>query len=123
MIPPFKHCDGVFQKERSSTKNQILESDRRNDSRAGTAWNPIAAPVIDRHVAVGTVSSIDNHQVVINENVKGKERPMAFMIAPSTKEAGNLQPGSRVAVHYRYQHHERVATSIRQHGRKTSRVG
>src|SRR5579862_7391476 len=73
-----------------------------------------------RHVAVGTVSSIDNSQVVINERVKGKEKPMTFMLKSSTKEIGNVTPGSRVSVHYQYQNHERVATSIHQRTKKTA---
>ena len=36
--------------------------------------------IAQRHVAVGTISSIDNNQVVINEKVKGKEQAMAFML-------------------------------------------
>ena len=76
--------------------------------------------IINRHVAVGTVSSIDNNRVVIEERVKGKERPMTFMLKPSTKEVGNVTTGSRVSVHYRYQNHEKVATSIHQRTKKTA---
>ena len=75
-----------------------------------------ASGVAKRHVAVGTISSIDNSQVVINERIKGKEQPMTFMLDPGTKETGNLTTGSRVAIHYKKQNNQRVATSIRERG-------
>jgi len=78
--------------------------------------------LVKRHVAVGTISSIDNHQVVINERVKGKEKPMEFRVEPSTKEMGNMTVGSHVAVHYRTHNHQRIATSIRERGTKSARV-
>jgi hypothetical protein len=78
---------------------------------------------IARHVAVGTISSIDNNQVVINEKVKGKEQPMAFMLGPSTKTMGNVTTGSKVAVHYKKQGSQRVATSIRERGMKSAHNG
>jgi hypothetical protein len=76
-----------------------------------------------RHVAVGTVSSIDNNQVVINERVKGKEKPMAFMLDPSTKKLGNVSTGSKVAIHYKKHNHRMVATSIRERGTKAAHNG
>lgn len=79
-----------------------------------------ASNIAKRHVAVGTISSIDNSRVVIEERVKGKEQPMTFMLQSSTKEVGNMTPGSRVSVHYRYRNHERVATSIHQRTKKTA---
>src|SRR5436305_10294253 len=82
-----------------------------------------AKGVATRHVAVGTISSIDSNQVVINEKVKGKEQPMTFMLKPSTKEMGNVTTGSRVAVHYKKQGGQRVATSIREHGFKSAHNG
>ena len=78
--------------------------------------------LVKHHVAVGTISSIDNNHVVINERVKGKEKPMAFKLEPSTKEVGNMMPGSRVAVHYRTRHHEKIATSIQERGRRSARA-
>jgi ferredoxin-fold anticodon binding domain-containing protein len=79
--------------------------------------------IAKRHVAVGTVSSIDNNQVVINEKSKGKERPMTFMLEPSTKQLGNVATGSKVAIHYKKQNHQKVATSIRERGAKSAHAG
>ena len=76
-----------------------------------------------RHVAVGTVSSIDNSQVVINEKVKGKEKPRTFMLEPSTKTLGNVTTGSKVAIHYKKENHQMVATSIRERGTKSAHAG
>lgn len=79
--------------------------------------------IAKRHVAVGTVSSIDNNQVVINEKVKGKEKPMTFMLDPLTKKLGNVATGSRVAIHYKKQNNQMVATSIRERGTRTAHTG
>ena len=76
-----------------------------------------------RHVAVGTVSSIDNNQVVINEKVKGKEQPMTFMLDPSTKKMGNVNTGTKVSIHYKKKGTERIATSVRERGVKTAHTG
>jgi hypothetical protein len=73
-----------------------------------------AQGIAKRHVAVGTISSIDNNQVVINENVKGNEQLMTFMLDPGTKKTGYLAVGSRVAIHYRKLDNQKVATSIRE---------
>ena len=54
----------------------------------------------DRHVAVGTISSIDNNQVVINEKVKGKEQPMTFKLDSSTKKSGSLTTGKMVRSYF-----------------------
>src|ERR1051326_6445297 len=70
--------------------------------------------IAKRHVAVGTVSSIDNNQVVLDEKVKGKEKAVTFMLDPSTKRLGNVTTGSRVAIHYKKHNNRMVATSIRE---------
>src|SRR5437763_13921215 len=77
----------------------------------------------DAHVAVGTVSSIDNNQVVINEKVKGKEQPMTFMLDPSTKKMGNVNTGTKVSIHYKKKGTQRIATSVRERGVKTAHTG
>jgi hypothetical protein len=79
--------------------------------------------IVKRHVAVGTISSIDNNQVVLNEKVKGKEQPMTFMLDPSTKKLGNVTTGSKVAIHYRKQNNQKIATSIRERGTKSAHAG
>jgi hypothetical protein len=72
------------------------------------------------HVAIGTISSIDTNQVVINEKVNGKEQPMTFKLDSSTKKMGNLTTGSKVTVHFRNQNSQNVATSVRERGTKAA---
>ena len=76
----------------------------------------------DAHVAVGTITSIDNNQVVINEKVKGKEQPITFKVDSSTKKSGNLTTGTAVRVHYRTENHQNVATAIRERGAKSAKT-
>jgi hypothetical protein len=83
----------------------------------------LASGIAKRHVAVGTISSIDNNQVVINEKVKGTEQPMTFMLDPGTKKTGNLTTGANVAIHYRKQNNQKIATSIRERGTKSVHSG
>ena len=77
----------------------------------------------DRHVAVGTITSIDNNQVVINEKVKGKEQPMTFKIDSSTKKSGNLTTGTAVRIHYRTDNNQNIATEVRERGAKSAKAG
>ena len=77
----------------------------------------------DRHVAVGTISSIDNNQVVINEKVKGKEQPMTFKLDSSTKKSGNLTTGTPVRIHYRSENNQNIATAISERGNKSAKGG
>src|SRR5262249_534707 len=67
-----------------------------------------------KHVAVGTIQSIDSNQMVLNEKVKGKDQPMTFQLNPSTQKSGNLQNGSQVSVQYQTENNQMVATSIRE---------
>jgi len=74
------------------------------------------------HVAVGTITSIDNNQVVINEKVKGKEQPMTFKLDSSTKKSGNLTTGTAVRVHYRTDNNQNIATAISQRASKSAKT-
>jgi hypothetical protein len=76
-----------------------------------------------KHVAVGTVMSIDNNQVVINEKVNGKEQPMTFKLNSSTKKSGNLATGSMVRIRYRTESNQNIATAIHEGGPKAARAG
>jgi len=67
-----------------------------------------------KHIAVGTITSIDANQVVVNEKVKGKEQPMTFRLDPSTQKSGNLKTGTLVTIQYRTESNQNVATSIRE---------
>jgi hypothetical protein len=76
-----------------------------------------------KHVAVGTITSIDNNQVVINEKVNGKEQPMTFKLNSSTKKTGNLATGSTVRIEYRTENNQNVATAITERGAKSAKAG
>jgi len=67
-----------------------------------------------KHVAVGTIASIDANQVVVNEKVKGKEQPMTFQLNSSTQKSGNLNNGSYVTIEYHAENNQNVANSIRE---------
>ena len=77
----------------------------------------------DAHVAVGTITSIDNNQVVINEKVQGKEQPMTFKVDSSTKKSGNLTTGTPVRIHYRSENNQNIATAISERGNKSAKGG
>ena len=42
------------------------------------------------HTAVGTIASMSDNQLVVNEKVKGKEQPVTFKLDSSTQKSGNL---------------------------------
>jgi Domain of unknown function (DUF5666) len=67
-----------------------------------------------KHVAVGTITSIDANQVVVSEKVKGKDQPMTFQLNSSTQKSGNLKDGTYVTVEYHSESNQNVANSIRE---------
>jgi hypothetical protein len=75
-----------------------------------------------QHVAVGTITSMDSNQVVINEKVKGKDQPMTFKLDSSTIKTGNLANGSTVTIHYRTDKNENVATAVRERKVRTAKT-
>jgi len=75
-----------------------------------------------KHVVVGTITSIDANQVVINEKVKGKEQPMSFKVDSSTEKAGNLANGSTVTIHYRTEKNQNIATAVRERTAKAAKT-
>jgi hypothetical protein len=67
-----------------------------------------------KHLAVGTITSINSNQVVVSEKVKGKDQPMTFKMDSSTQKSGNLQNGALVTIQYVSQNNENVATAVRE---------
>ena len=67
-----------------------------------------------KHLASGTITSIDSNQIVISEKVKGKEQPMTFKIDSSTQESGSLKTGAPVTVQYRTENNQNLATAVRE---------
>ena len=76
-----------------------------------------------KQVAVGTITSMDNNQVVINEKVNGKDQPMTFKMNSSTKKIGNVSTGSAVRIQYRIEKNENIATAVRERGAKNAKAG
>src|SRR5262245_54739426 len=67
-----------------------------------------------KHLAVGTITSIDANQVVVSEKGKGKDQPMTFKMDSSTQKSGNLHSGTLVTIQYVTQNNENVATAVRE---------
>jgi hypothetical protein len=74
-----------------------------------------------KHVAVGTITSIDSNQVVITEKVKGKDQPMTFKLNSSTQKSGNLANGSSVTIQYRTENNQNIATMVRERAGKAAK--
>ena len=51
-----------------------------------------------KHVAIGTITSIEANQIVVNEKQKGKEKPVTFRMDSSTQKSGNLANGKTVTI-------------------------
>ena len=93
-------------------------------SPAATQKSPVATEKSAvNHVAVGTITSIDNNQVVINEKVNGKDQPMTFKLDSATTKSGNLTTGSKVRIQYRTENNQNMATAIHERGTKAAKTG
>src|SRR5437870_13118167 len=73
-----------------------------------------------KHVAVGTITSIDGNQVVVNEKVKGKDQAMTFKLDSSTQKTGKLANGTPVTIQYRTENNQNIATAVRERSSKTT---
>ena len=67
-----------------------------------------------KHIAVGTISSMDANQVVLNQKVKGKDQSMTYKLDPATQKSGNLAAGKPVTIQYRTENNQRIATAVRE---------
>ncbi len=67
-----------------------------------------------KHVAVGTITSIDANQVVVNEKVKGKDQSMTFKLDSATQRSGKLAAGTPVTIQYRSENNQNIATTVRE---------
>jgi hypothetical protein len=68
------------------------------------------------HEEVGTIHSITSTELVLWNNVKGTQAETTFTLNSETKTDGEIGTGAHVAVYYKNQNHERVATEIRARG-------
>lgn len=67
-----------------------------------------------KHVAVGTIASIDSNKVVVSEKVKGKDQTMTYSFDSATQKSGNLAVGTPVTVQYRTENSQNIATTVRE---------
>jgi hypothetical protein len=65
------------------------------------------------HEEMGTVSSMTSSELVLSHTVKGKQEETTFKVESSTKKEGKIDQGAHVAVYYRDQNHERIATEVK----------
>jgi len=80
--------------------------------------NPPASPQAKTqpatHFTQGTITSIEANQMVITKKVRGKAKPVSFMIDSQTQRFGNLVVGTRVSVQYREFDHQNIAAAVRE---------
>jgi hypothetical protein len=82
----------------------ISKSKRATSSRSSTTQVPV-------HATKGVVKFVDANKLVITRSPKyGRE--MSFVLNPSTERVGNVNVGSTVAVRYRTEAQQRIATAI-----------
>jgi hypothetical protein len=65
------------------------------------------------HKEMGTVSSLTNSEMVLTHTVKGKQEKTTFKLDSNTKKEGTIDKGTHVAVYFKDQNHERIATEIK----------
>src|SRR4051794_39746092 len=65
------------------------------------------------HHATGTVTSIDNDKLVLNQKVNGKAEDVTIMLNSDTKKPTDLKTGDRVSVQWRDENNEKMATSVK----------
>lgn len=71
------------------------------------------------HEEMGTVSSMTSSELVLSHMVKGKQEETTFKLDSSTKKEGTIDKGAHVAVYYKDQDHERVATEVKAEPKKS----
>jgi hypothetical protein len=64
------------------------------------------------HEEKGTVSSMTSSELVLAHTVNGTQAQTTFKLDSSTKKEGAIDKGAKVAVYYKDQNHERIATQI-----------
>jgi hypothetical protein len=71
------------------------------------------------HEEMGTVSSLTTSQLVLSHSVKGKQEETTFKLDSSTKKEGMIDKGAQVAIYYKDQNHEHVATEVKAEPKKS----
>ena len=71
------------------------------------------------HEEIGTVSSMTNSDLVLSHLVRGQQEDTTFKMDCNTKKEGTIAKGARVAVYFKAENHERVATEIKAEPKKS----
>jgi hypothetical protein len=71
------------------------------------------------HEEMGTINSMTSSELVLSHTVAGKEEQTTFRLDSSTKTEGKIDQGAHVAVYYKDQSHERIATEIKAEPKKS----
>jgi hypothetical protein len=65
------------------------------------------------HEEIGTISSMTNSDLVLSHMVKGKQENTTFKMDSNTKKEGTIDKGAHVAVYFKDENHERLATEVK----------
>jgi predicted RNA-binding protein (virulence factor B family) len=68
---------------------------------------------------MGTISSLTSSELVLSRSVKGKQEETTFKLESTTKKEGAIDKGAHVAVYYKDQNHERIATEVKAEPKKS----
>jgi hypothetical protein len=71
------------------------------------------------HEEIGTISSMTNSDLVLSHLVKGKQEDTTFKMDSNTKKEGTIDKGARVAVYFKDENHQRIATDIKAEPKKS----
>jgi len=96
----------------------------QNDTKAkgnATPTSQAKASKTTTHVTQGTIVSINDNQLVLDQKVHGKAAQTTITLNPQTQRTGNLIAGVRVTAQYREENGQKIATAVRE--RATSTAG
>jgi hypothetical protein len=65
------------------------------------------------HEEMGTVHSLTSSELVLSHTVKGKQEETTYKLDSSTKKEGTIEKGTHVAVYFKDQNHQRIATEVK----------
>ena len=71
------------------------------------------------HEEIGTITSMTNSDLVLAHTYKGKQESTTFKMDANTKKEGTIDKGARVAVYFKDENHERIATKVKAEPKKS----
>ena len=75
--------------------------------------NKTSSTIMTTHHLTGTISSINNSDLVLSHTYKGKTEDSTFVLNSATKKEGTLAKGDRATVYYQINNKQNVATNVR----------